>query len=233
MTDNQHPQLPLNLSTKTYLDFRSFVDMGNEQLVHRLRHFVAEPSSGLYLWGGAQTGKSHLLQASCVYWQEQGKSVFYVSGHELHSLAPTILQELSDHHLVAIDDIGLIVGQREWEESFFHLFNKLRDQGHCLLLSADCTPHQFDAKLPDLISRLCSLEIYQIAPLSDSGRVKLLSKGAEQRGFALSEEVVSYILSRSDRGTGALLQVLQQLDHCSLQEKRVITIPFVKKVMGW
>ena len=231
--DNPHPQLPLNLSTKTYLDFRNFVEMGNEQVVHRLRRFMYKPQAGLYLWGGRETGKSHLLQASCQFWHEKGRSVFYVSGHELQSLAPSVLQELSDQQLVAVDDIGLIVGQREWEESLFHLFNKLRDQGHSLLLSAPCAPNHLQAEIPDLVSRLCSMEIYQVKPLSDPARVELLSKGAEQKGFALSPDVVSYILSRSDRSTTALLQVLGQIDHCSLQEKRVITIPFVKKVMGW
>ena len=56
---------------------------------------------------------------------------------------------------------------------------------------------------------------------------------AARRGLSLATGVASYIVSRAPRAMEQLLQVLDQLDKVSLAEKRALSIPFVKEVMGW
>jgi len=77
------------------------------------------------------------------------------------------------------------------------------------------------------------MEIYQLTALDDAGRADALESMARQRGFSVSEDVATYILNRSGRDLNSLKAVIERLDLQSLQEKRLITIPFVKKVMGW
>jgi len=45
--------------------------------------------------------------------------------------------------------------------------------------------------------------------------------------------VAAFILQRSSRDMLSLQQVLQRLDQQSLSQQRLITLPFVKQVMGW
>lgn len=235
MTDSSHPQLALRLSRKPNSDFASFLAGNNRQLLDRLRQVCAsgDPGHWVFIWGAPQSGRSHLLQASAQLAEDSGFSAFYLSGQEARATSPLLLENLASFQMVAIDDIQLLLGERDWEEALFHLYNRLKDSGAVLLVSADGAPRQLQAALADLQSRLSAMEVYQVAALDDGDKVALLQLMARQRGFLLSDEVISFILTRSDRTLGALQAVVERLDHQSLQEKRVITIPFVKKVMGW
>lgn len=234
MSDLQHPQLALRLSRKPNTDFASYYVGQNAQLVGRL-HQVADNSipGWLYLWGAEQSGKSHLMQAASQRAEDQGYSAFYLAGAEALAGSPLLLENLTAFQLLAIDDIHLLLADPEWEEALFHLYNKFKDLGSTLLVSADAAPRQLGVTLPDLASRMMAMEVYQVVPMDDRDKAGALRLMAHQRGFSLSDEVVAYILARSDRGLGALQAVVERLDHQSLQEKRVITIPFVKKVMSW
>jgi len=234
MTDTSYPQLALRLSRKPNTDFASFYVGQNEQLVGRLKQVARGDFAGwLYLWGSEQSGKSHLLQAASQQAEDHGFSVFYLSGAEARTMSPQLLENLAAFQLLAIDDIHLLITDPAWEEALFHLYNKLKDLGSILLVSSELSPRQLPVQLADLASRLMAMEIYQVLPMDDRDKAGALALMAQQRGFLLSEEVISYILSRSDRTLRVLEAVVERLDHHSLQEKRVITIPFVKKVMSW
>lgn len=234
MADNIHPQLALRFFRKPNTDFASFHTGHNEQLVGRLQQVAQGNLVGwLYLWGGNESGKSHLLQAAAQLAEDSGFSAFYLAGKEACNMSPLLLENLSTFQLLAIDDIHLLLADPAWEEALFHLYNKLKDLGSALLVSAEAAPRQLSVKLKDLESRLMAMEVYQVVALDDQEKAGLLDLMARQRDFSLSEEVVAYILSRSDRTLEALEAVIERLDHQSLQEKRVITIPFVKKVMSW
>lgn len=234
MSDGSHPQLALRLSRKPNTDFASFYIGDNVQLVGRL-HQVADGSipGWLYLWGPRQCGKSHLMQAASQLAEDKGFSAFYLSAAEARSGSPLLLENLSSFQLLAIDDIHLLLSDPEWEEAIFHLYNKIKDLGSILLVSADAAPRQLGVSLPDLASRLMAMEVYQVVAMGDEDKAGALRLMAHQRGFSLSDEVVAFILTRSDRQLSALQVVIERLDHQSLQEKRIITIPFVKKVMSW
>ena len=234
MTDTPHPQLALHLSRKPNTDFASFYVGHNQQLVERLQQVSRGDLSGwLYLWGAEQSGKSHLLQAACQQAEDQGLSVFYLAGAEARTLSPGLLDNLAAFQVLAIDDIHLLTTDPAWAEALFHLYNKLKDLGSVLLVSSVSPPRQLPVGLADLASRLMAMEVYQVVPMDDADKAGALALMAQQRGFLLSDEVIAYILSRSDRTFRVLEGVVDRLDHQSLQEKRVITIPFVKKVMSW
>ncbi len=233
MTDSTHPQLPLTLICKPNTSFSSFVADDNEQLIHRIRQSVSgENAAWLYLWGINETGRSHLLQAACQLAQELGRGAFYLDPGQVEQSPELILEDLDEFDVVAIDDVPLLLGNRKVEEALFHLYNRLRDQGKLLLIAADRPPRHLQAEIADLVSRFSHMEIYQASSLSDQGKIKLLQLWSEQRGFSISHEVCSFILSRADRTISSLVRIIDALDRQSLQEKRLITVPFVKKVMG-
>ena len=68
--------------------------------------------------------------------------------------APKILEGLEAMDLVCIDDLHKIAGLSEWEQALFACFNRLRDNGTHLIISADCKPTQLPVQLVDLQTRL-------------------------------------------------------------------------------
>ena len=185
------------------------------------------------LCGAADTGKSHLLQAACHEYEQQGRSAVCFSLAELRELGPEALSGVELMDLVALDDVQQVLGDPEWEEALFHLYNRARDLGHQVMLALDETPVNQPFVLADLRSRFQEGLLVQLGTYRDDDRITILQSRAEQRGLVLSDEGAGFILRRSDRGLGALLAILDQLDENSLQAQRRLTIPFVKSVMGW
>ncbi len=234
MTDFQHPQLTLPLSGVPDFDFASFHAAGNEQLLHRLQQVAGGRDRGwLFLAGAAGAGKSHLLQAACLAAQQQGIHCLYLAGRELQMLHADVLRDLDDVELLCIDDVDRLLGNPQWEEQLFHLYNALRDRGACLILSAAASPRQLTIGLDDLRSRFAAMELYALQPLNDDDKRAVLQRAAQSRGFALADDVAGYILQHSSRDMVSLQKVLNRLDQQSLREQRLITLPFVRKVMGW
>lgn len=234
MTDAALVQLTLPLSGVPDPDFASFYPKGNEQLLYRLQRLADGDERGLfYLWGSGSAGKSHLLQALCLQAQQQGIACLYLAGRELLRLQADVLAEMQDWDLLCIDDVDRLLGTASWEEALFHLYNRQRDAGASLVVTASLPPRQLPPLLADLQSRFTAMELYQVHSLTDDDKCQVLCQAAHQRGFALNDEVAAFILQRSSRDMLSLQQVLQRLDQQSLSQQRLITLPFVKQVMGW
>lgn len=234
MIDPAQRQLTLPLSGVPDPDFASFFARGNEQLLHRLRRLADGAERGqFYLWGSVSAGKSHLLQALCLQAQDNGLGCLYLAGRELLKLHPDVMADMSGWELLCLDDVDRLLGTAGWEEALFHLYNRQRDSGHSLVITAQLPPRQLPPLLADLQSRFMAMELYQVHSLTDDDKCELLRRAAHARGFALADEVATFILQRSSRDMVSLQQVLQRLDQRSLAEQRLITLPFVKKVMGW
>jgi DnaA family protein len=75
--------------------------------------------------------------------------------------------------------------------------------------------------------------IYQLHELADEEKLSALSGRAQERGLDMPDEVLQYIYNRHARDLQSLLDVITVLDKLSLAEKRKLTLPFVRKVMGW
>ena len=234
MSDFAQRQLTLPLSGVPDPDFASFFPNGNEQLLHRLQWLASGRERGqFYLWGSVAAGKSHLLQALCLQAQDNGIDCLYLAGRELLKLHPDVLAEMTQWDLLCLDDVDRLLGGPGWDEALFHLYNRQRDGGRSLVVSAQLPPRQLPPLLADLQSRFMAMELYQVHSLTDDDKCQLLRQAAHARGFALADDVASFILQRSSRDMVSLQQVLQKLDQRSLAEQRLITLPFVKKVMGW
>ncbi len=146
---------------------------------------------------------------------------------------PQLLDNLEQCDLVCIDEVDLVAGHPTWEEALFHLFNRLRDAGRRLLLSASAPPREVPIKLPDLKSRLTLALVFQLHGLSDEDKLRALQLRASRRGLHLTDEVGRFILTRGSRSMNSLFDLLEQLDHASLQAQRKLTIPFLKETLGW
>jgi DnaA family protein len=86
--------------------------------------------------------------------------------------------------------------------------------------------------LPDLTSRLGRGLTLRLRPLDDKAKSLALQCRARNRGFALPDDVISFLLRRYPRDTHSLFELLERVDDLTLTEKRVVTIPLVKRLLS-
>src|SRR6185437_1963416 len=89
-----------------------------------------------WLYGATGSGKSHLLQASCTRALEAGRAASYLPLSQLREFGPDVLQGWSDAAFVALDELPAVVGQREWEQALFALYQASEERGATLLAAA-------------------------------------------------------------------------------------------------
>ena len=180
----------------------------------------------MFLYGGVGLGKTHLLQACC----HEKKDIFYLPLANFAELSPAVFEALEFQSHVCLDDVDAIVGDLEWEEALFHFYNRARENGVSLLVSAKALPQHLHYQLPDLQSRLAWGLSLEIKGLTDVEKCQALQLRAKIRGFDLSDEVVHYLMHHYSRQTQDLFFLLDTLDQSSLAAKRRVTIPFVKSL---
>jgi DnaA family protein len=174
-----------------------------------------------------------LLQAACLQLEQFDQQAVYLPLADLVGHGPALLEGLEHCELVCLDDLDAVAGNPEWEEALFHLFNRLRDGGRRLLLSANTAPRELPLGLADLKSRLSQALVFQMRELAEEDKLHALQLRASRRGLQLSDEVAAFILNRGTRSMNALFELLEQLDQASLQAQRKLTIPFLKEILGW
>ena len=224
------PQLPLPVGLADEATFDNFLPRaGCEAMFSAARDAAtAEPLS--FLHGGAEGGKSHILQALC---HQRGGSVYLPLG-DVAAFAPDrVLADLEQATLVALDDVDAIAGHAAWEEGLFHLVNRARQTGCPLWLAAARPPADLGVVLPDLRSRLAGGLLWALAAPSEDDKLAILRFRAQRRGLALGDAVAAYLVTRGSRSLRDLLACLDRLDTASLQLQRPVTIPLVRSVMGW
>jgi DnaA family protein len=226
-------QLPLRLQLKASARFANFVAGPNLELIGQLRQAArGQGETFFFCWGAAGSGRTHLLQACCHQAASAGRAVAYVSLRDAAGLSTALLEGWEQFDLVCIDDVDTIAGDADWEEALFHLYNRMREAGSTLIVSAGAAPAQLRIGLPDLLSRLGWGVVYQLKALNDTQRMQALQLRAQQKGFAMPDETASYLLRRLPRDLPALFDLLEQLDEASLAAQRKLTVPFVKSVLG-
>jgi DnaA family protein len=226
-------QLVLGLQLRDSARFANFVAGNNRELLEQLKRLAALTESGqLLCWGAPGTGKTHLLQAVCHQVTSENRTAAYLSLDDTAGLPPELLEGWENYALVCLDNIQAVAGQADWEEAVFHLYNRLRECRHSLVVSASLAPGQLPLSLADLRSRLGAGLVYQLQALDDESSLEALQLRARLRGFELPEDTGRYLLKRVPRDLPALMNLLEQLDTASMVAQRRLTIPFTKTVLN-
>ena len=220
-------QTTIAIDRVTQASFDNFHAGDNQEAVTLLRELLDNPPAvaSCYLWGARGTGKSHLLYAAC-------KAVSfstYVPIMDL-SLPFDCLVGLETSRLVCVDDIQAIAHQMDWEKQLLALVENIAAQGNLLVLTGNCPPDQLDFKLKDLVNRLKGRQVIKLSPATDQTKVNILVERAAARGLVIEESVANYILRHYSREMHAVIRILDRILHASLENRRRITIPFLREM---
>lgn len=188
------------------------------------------PGELLYLWGGAGSGRSHLLQATA---RTTGR---YVPADQAEQvLAPLAWDDATvPEAVVAVDDVHTLTAPAQ--AALFGLINRWRasmgtSAAFALLCAGDRAPRTLPLR-EDLRTRLAWGQVLRLEHLSDAQRAQALREQAQSRGLPLSDEVLQWILTHQARDMGALMALMDALDRYSLARHRAITLPLLKELLA-
>jgi len=226
-------QLPLSISLRDDTRFENFGPQGNELACATLMEAAAgEGEQFLFIWGTEGVGCTHLLQAAYYRAQDLQRRAAYLALDELIEMGPGVLAGMEQLDLVCMDNVQIVAGNKEWEEGLFHFYNRMRQEGNCLVMAANSIPQKLGVRLPDLESRLTWGISFQIYALEDQYKRDVFVRRAASRGIELAEDVVKYLFAHASHDMNDLYTLLDRLDQASLSAQRKVTIPFVKEVTG-
>jgi chromosomal replication initiation ATPase DnaA len=179
------------------------------------------PGPGLALYGPPGSGKSHLAAV----WQAR-------SGAAAVTARALAAGRIEARHCV-FEEGETALGDPKAAEALFHLYNRIAAQrGHLLVTGAE-PPARWKVPLADLGSRLRALPAAEIKPPDDEMLSGLFAKLFRDRQLAVAGEVILYLVQRIERSCAAVAQSVEILDRASLAERRPITLPFARAVLGF
>ena len=225
-------QLTLNVGIRDGFRFSSFfVTPENAELLGILKRGFEQYAPQLFLWGDSWVGKSHLLQACCDNYYQQGLMAAYVPLNACARYGSRVLAGVDSKHLVVIDEVESIIGQRDWEEALMNLINRCRAANIPLLFASRVNPREMTCVLPDFASRLLWGPAFRVHGLNETESLQAMAWRAHQRGFELSAHVMKYIEKHYPHDMKTLMTLLNRLDEVSLTRGRKISRELIRDVM--
>jgi DnaA-homolog protein len=216
--------LPISLNTSMLLE--SFV--ANKELLRLINQlFVDENSLEVFIYGASGQGKTHILQGAVLKAMELDKNAIYIDCSK--SFPEHILDFIDQIHFISFDNVHLI--SRKNQEIFFDLYNQARQSQILILVSADSLPSDLEV-MKDIKTRLSLAAIYKLEELNDELIMRVIDSQMSQRNLSINSGVYEHLFKNYSRDLKLLLATLNDLDKASLQAKKAISIPFVRKFLN-
>ena len=225
--------LPLGWEPEQTLgNFETGAQGGNLQILQAIDNLLCKQThDALYLWGEAGSGKTHLLRAACRAAQEQGRWALMLGPHTPASSWPDINDLLAQPAggLLAVDDVQALAGwQQDW---LFGLYNAARAADLAFLASGDAAPIALPLRA-DLRTRLSWGLALRLTPPDDAIRARVLQRLAHGCGYALSPELLHYMLTHLSRDLSLLAVLMAAFDRYALALQRPATVPLLKSLLA-
>ena len=216
--------LPISLNSSMLLD--NFVS--NKELIRSIRQvFLDQKSSEIYFYGASGNGKTHILQGAVLESLANDKNAVFV---DCADLIPDHLAEFIDQiSLISFDNVHLLSNKNE--EIFFDLFNRSRQSQVNILVSGNTLPADLNI-MKDIKTRLSLATVFKLEELNDESTMIVIDKQMSDRNLSIDPKVYEYLFKNFSRDLRLLLSTMDDLDKASLQTKKPISIPFVRKFLN-
>ena len=223
-------QIALDIGLATAPAFSNFFTGPNNAALSHLQLWSGSPLRSpvpTYLWGEPGSGKTHLLKAAVGALQQQGARIGWLDASVIE--APDFDESWS---AVILDECHLYsaVQQQAAFNWFVNAVSSADGQPRGVLAAGEVPPADLLLR-DDLRSRLGWGHVYELHALTEPERRGVLRAQADARGIFLSDEVISFVLTRFSRDLSSLMQLLDQLDGYALQTQRAVTVPLLKAML--
>ena len=215
-------QLIFELATPEPPTFANFLPGSNREAVAALARFASGEAveTGLVLWGPPGVGKTHLLHAT-VAAATGNRPVLFCPG------PATLPDDMPlPATLVLVDDVDR--ADASMQGRLFTVYNALKAAGGALVATAALPPARMSLR-DDVRSRLGWGLVHEVRSLADDEKPAALTTYARSRGFALTDDVIAYLLAHGQRDMTSLMSTLAAVDRHSLASKRPITVHLLRE----
>lgn len=117
------------------------------------------------------------------------------------------------------------------DNKLFFAWNKAHEEGRSLMMSAAYEPSRWDIALPDLKSRIASMELLQIGPPDDELIIELIMQKLSLADVAISPKAASYCQKRLERDYPFLDRFIRQCIIIAKEQNRAIKLDDVKSLL--
>lgn len=219
---NSPAQIPLDLPHRAAMGAADFlVAPCNRDAVAWLDSWPGWPAPALVVHGAEGCGKTHLTHV----WQAQSGAVPVDREALTTDSVPHLLGDAAACFMEDAD-------RGFDEEALLHLYNLLAERGGHMLLTARGPVSHWGVALPDLSSRLAAAMSVAVGAPDDELIAGVLIKHFMDRQIRVDPAVVTFLLGRLERSFAAARRVVAALDSAALAEKRGITVPLARDVLG-
>jgi chromosomal replication initiation ATPase DnaA len=219
MTTNR--QLAFDLGHRPAFGRDDFlVAPGNQEAVAQIDTWPNWPTHALAIFGPAGCGKSHLAHVFAL----RSNAKVIVPSDVTTSAVENLISTQSP---LIIEDGDAVSDER----ALLHVFNAVKERGGHILFTSREPPSRWAVKLPDLKSRLSSVQAVRIEMPDDAMIEAVIVKLFADRQIEISPDVVKYMVRNMDRTFAAARRIVDLADRESLTGKRPVTIPLVKNIL--
>ncbi len=200
-----YPLLGLNKD----FTFDSFVEGSSNEMARAAAVQVSENIGGasynpLLLYGGVGLGKTHLMHAvgnSIVERHPNLKVAYMYSQRFMEDMVRAIehgtMSDFTQYYrlvdVLLMDDIQFLAKGSKSQEEFFHVFNRLQEDGRQIVLTCDRYPKEIKGLEERLESRFVWGMTAAIEPPDLETRVAILMKKAELEDVPLPHDAAFFI----------------------------------------
>lgn len=222
-------QLPLPLSFDKRFSLENYIAENAEYISQNLTALFDETGEPIIgLWGGSDSGKTHLLNACAHYARHCHVQFHLFDASQLLEVDAGSFSEFPFGSVLGIDNLDLLAGNREWEELFYQLINRVKAGEVRFVFSLSRNPRDIGFRLPDLKSRLMWGLLIALQSPDEEQLPGVIKARAKLLGLKLGDNVLNYLLTHYSRNLSEQMALLYRLDQVALVRQRKITIPLIR-----
>ena len=245
---------PMQASTPQDLDpqlnpnynFENFIKGSSNEFSRTVGETVAQNPAKtfnpLFLYGASGVGKTHLTNAIGTRIKElyPGKRVLYVSAHLLQvqytdSVRTNRFNDFMKFYqsidVLIVDDIQEFAGVTKTQQTFFHIFNHLHQNGKQLILTSDRAPIMLQGMEERLLTRFKWGLVAELEKPDMELRKNILRNKIHRDGLIIPDNVINFIAENVSESIRELEGIVNSLLAQSILFKREIDMDLAQRIV--
>ena len=130
-----------------------------------------------------------------------------------------------------LDDVEALTSSIPAQEKLYHVYNTVIEKRGKVAFASNFSPDKIKNAESYLTSRFQWGMLAEIKPIDDNTTAKIIHKLAKDIDLSLSENIISFLLSRISRDFISIQNAITNLNRESYVQKKKVTLPLVKKVL--
>ena len=227
-------------------NFENFIKGNSNEFSRTVAETVAQNPARtfnpLFIYGPSGVGKTHLINAIGTRIKElyPEKRVLYVSAHLFQvqytdSVRTNHFNDFISFYqtidVLIIDDIQEFAGVTKTQNTFFHIFNHLHQNGKQLILTSDRAPVMLQGMEERLLTRFKWGLVAELEKPDIELRKNILRNKIKRDGLTIPESVISYIAESVNESVRELEGIVNSLLAQSILFKREIDLDLAQRIV--